>query len=97
MVQELKDFEKNWVVDVKNKSAKHNTGLLISYDSTNDDGSLRLVYTNVMSWNKLAYAKFGDVEKVEAFRSELTRQFVEIYKHRMNNSISMTKMYNGRE
>ena len=97
MSSELQDFEKNWVVDIKNKSAKHNTGLSVGYDYTNEDGSLRLVYTNMMSWNKLAYSKFGDVEKVEAFRDELTRQFIEIYKHRMVNSISMLVMSKGRE
>ena len=97
MPKELQDFEKNWTIDIKNKSAKHNTGLLIGYDSTNEDGSLRLVYTNMMSWNKIAYSKFGDAEKVEAFRNELTHQFIEIYKHRIVNSIPITAISKGRE
>ena len=98
MEKELKEFEKDWEIDLKNKSAKHRTGLTIGYDSTNEDGSLRLVYTGVMSWNKLVYASFKDVKKVETYRQELTRQFVDIYKHKMSNSISATAlMSKGRE
>ena len=97
MLKELQDFEKNWIIDIKNKSAKHISGLSIGYDSTNDDGSLRLVYTNMMSWNKTAYSKFGDVKKVEAFRDELTRQFIKIYQHKMANSIPMPAISRSRE
>ncbi len=98
MEKELKDFEKDWTIDIKNKSARHNSGLSIGYDSTEEDGSLRLVYTGVMSWNKATYAALGDVEKVEALRQELTRQFVEIYKHKMANTLQMSAiMSRGRE
>ena len=98
MEKELKDFEKDWTIDIKNKSARHNSGLSIGYDSTEEDGSLRLVYTGVMSGNKATYAALGDVEKVEALRQELTRQFVEIYKHKMANTLQMSAiMSRGRE
>lgn len=98
MEKELKEFEKDWEIDLRNKSAKHHTGLTIGYDSTNEDGSLRLEYTGVMSWNKVVYASFKDVKKVEAYRRELTRQFVEIYKHKMSNSISAAVIISkGRE
>lgn len=83
MVKELKDFINDWKLDLPNKMATHNTGLTIGYDSTNEDGSLRLSYTGVMSFNKLAYSQLGSGEKVELLRNELTRQFVEIYKQKM--------------
>lgn len=88
MSRDLNEFIKDWEIDLKNKSATHHSGLRIAYDATNEDGSLRLAYSGMMSWNKTAYAALKDVEKVELLRTELTNQFIEIYKQRMNVNFS---------
>ncbi|MDO4162712.1 MAG: hypothetical protein Q4D80_06915 [Pseudomonadota bacterium] len=82
-MSELKDFIDDWKIDLKNKSATHKSGLTIAYEARNDDGSLRLAYTGMMSWLKLAYSVTHDTKKIDEMRENLSNQFVEIYKQKM--------------
>ena len=67
-MEELKDFIDDWNIDIKNKSAIHKSGLKIAYDATNEDGSLRLAYTGMMKWQKLAYSITHDIKKIDEMR-----------------------------
>ena len=83
MTQELKDFIDNWQINVREKSAQHKSGLKIGYDSTNEDGSLRLSYSRMSTFIKNVLAESPSVEMVEKRRAELTREFLEIFKAKM--------------
>lgn len=86
---ELKDFIDDWNIDIKNKSATHKSGLKIAYDATNEDGSLRLAYTGMMKWQKLAYSVTHDIKKIDEMREALSKQFVEIYKNKMQTNLNI--------
>lgn len=86
---ELKDFINDWQIDIKHKSATHKSGLKIAYEAKNEDGSLRLAYTGMMKWLKLAYSVTHDTKKIEEMRESLSKQFVEIYKNKMQTNINI--------
>lgn len=86
---ELKDFINDWQIDIKNKSATHKSGLKIAYEAKNEDGSLRLAYTGMMKWLKLAYSVTHDTKKIDEMREALSKQFVEIYKNKMQTNINI--------
>lgn len=86
---ELKDFIDDWQIDSKNKSATHKSGLTIAYDATNEDGSLRLAYTGMMKWLKLAYGITHDTKKIDEMRETLSKQFIEIYKKKMQPNVNI--------
>ena len=83
MARELKDFIDNWQINMTEKSAVHKSGLKIGYDSTNEDGSLRLAYSGMSSFMKNTYAELKDVAAVEKRRDDLAQEFVEIFKQKM--------------
>lgn len=82
-MKEYDDFIKDWDVDIENKSAFHHSGLGISYDSKNEDGSIRVEYENLMKWQKKVYIETRSGLEVEKARRELTLQFAEIYSRQM--------------
>ena len=92
MTQELKDFIDNWQLNVREKSAVHNSGLKIGYDSTNEDGTLRLAYSGMSTFLKNTYAETKSIEAVEKRRAELTQEFVEIFKAKMTSDFSKTQI-----
>ena len=92
MVKELKDFIDNWQINIREKSAQHKSGLKIGYDSTNDDGSLRLAYSGMTTFLKNTFAETNSVEAVEKRRAELTQEFVEIFKAKMTTEFSKNTM-----
>ncbi len=92
MAQELKDFIDNWQINIREKSAQHKSGLKIGYDSTNEDGSLRLAYSGMTTFLKNTFAETNSVEAVEKRRAELTQEFVEIFKAKMTTEFSKNTM-----
>ena len=54
-----------------------------------EDGSLRLAYTGMMKWQKLAYSVTHDIKKIDEMRETLSKQFVEIYKHKMRTNVNI--------
>ncbi len=90
MAQELKDFIDNWQVNVNEKSAIHKSGLKIKYDKTNEDGSLRLAYSGMSTFLKNTFAETQNVEAVKQRQTELTQEFVEIFKQKMSPEFSKT-------
>ncbi len=92
MTRELNDFIDNWQVNIREKSAVHKSGLKIEYDSTNEDGSLRLAYSGMSTFLKNTFAEHKSVEVIEKRREELTQEFVEIFKQRMNPDFSKIPM-----
>lgn len=92
MVKELKDFIDNWQINIREKSAQHKSGLKIGYDSTNEDGSLRLAYSGMTTFLKNTFAETNSVEAVEKRRTELTQEFVEIFKAKMTTEFSKNTM-----
>ena len=84
-MKEYEDYIKDWDVNIETKSAYHHSGLGISYDSMNEDGSLRVKYDNLMKWQKKVYIETRSGEEVEKTRRELTRQFAEIYDKQMQS------------
>lgn len=92
MVKELKDFIDNWQINIREKSAQHKSGLKIGYDSTNEDGSLRLAYSGMTTFLKNTFAETNSVEAVEKRRAELTQEFVEIFKAKMTTEFSKNTM-----
>lgn len=89
---ELKDFINDWKIDLKNKSASHKSGLKIGYDSTNEDGTLRLAYSGMSTFMKNTYAETKSTEAIEKRRMELTQEFVEIFKTQMTPNFSKTRI-----
>lgn len=83
MARELKDFINDWEISIKEKSAQHKSGLKIWYDSTNEDGSIRLAYSGMSTFLKNTFAETKSVEATEKRRAELTQEFVEIFKAKM--------------
>lgn len=92
MSQELENFIDNWQVDIRTKSAVHKSGLKIGYDSTNEDGSLRLAYSGMSTFLKNTFAETKSVEATEKRRAELTQEFVEIFKAKMMPQFSKTNI-----
>ena len=90
MVKELKDFIDNWQINVREKSAQHKSGLKIGYDSTNEDGTLRMAYSGMTTFLKNTFAETNSVEAVEKKRAELTQEFVEIFKEKMTVEFNKT-------
>lgn len=86
MTEELKDFIDNWQIDVKNKSAEHKSGLKVAYDSTNEDGSIRVATSGMSTFLKNTYAELQDDGAVDKRYKELTEEFVQIYKAQMTSS-----------
>ena len=97
MEKELKDFIDDWQVNVREKSAQHKSGLKIGYDSINEDGTIRLVYSGMSTFLKNTFAETKSVEAVEKRRAELTQEFVEIFKAKMTPEFSKTPMKPQRE
>lgn len=82
-MENLKNFIDNWQINIREKSAVHKSGLKIGYDSTNEDGSLRLVYSGMSTFMKSTFAETKSIEAVEKKRADLTQEFVEIFKAKM--------------
>lgn len=80
---ELKDFIDNWQINIREKSATHKSGLKIGYDSTNEDGTLRLAYSGMSTFYKNTFAETKSVEAIEKRQVELTQEFIEIFKAKM--------------
>ena len=97
MTQELKDFINNWQVNVREKSAVHKSGLKIGYDSTNEDGTLRLAYSGMSTFIKNTFSETQSIEAVELRRKELTNEFMEIFKYRMTPEFSKISVRSTRE
>ena len=97
MANELNDFINDWQINIREKSAQHKSGLKISYDSTNDDGSLHLAYSGMSTFLRNTFAETKSVEMVEKRRFELTNEFLEIFKAKMTPEFSKTPIKPARE
>lgn len=97
MAKELKDFIDNWQINIREKSAQHKSGLKIGYDSTNEDGTLRLAYSGMSTFLKNTFAETKSIEAVEQRRAELTNEFVEIFKAKMTPEFSKASIKPTRE
>ena len=97
MERELKDFIDDWQISIREKSATHKSGLKISYDSTNEDGTLRLAYSGMSTFMKNTFAETKSVDAVEKRRAELTSEFLEIFKAKMTPEFSKTAVKPTRE
>lgn len=85
-MKEYDEYIKDWDINIEDKSALHHSGLGVSYDSKNEDGSIKVKYDNLMKWQKKVYIETKSGQEVENTRKELTRQFYEIYSHQMVNA-----------
>jgi tRNA A37 threonylcarbamoyltransferase TsaD len=88
MEKELKDFIDDWQIDIKSKSAQHKSGLKIGYDSTNEDGTIRLAYSGMSTFLRNTFTELKSVEAVEKRRTELTQEFTQIFKAKMTTEFS---------
>ena len=43
----------------------------------------------MMKWQKLAYSVTHDIKKIDEMRETLSKQFVEIYKHKMRTNVNI--------
>ncbi len=98
MEERTEDFMNDWDINIEEKSARHKSGLRIGYDSTNEDGSLRLEYSGMSTFLRNTFSETKDMKLVEVKRNELTSQFLEIYKKNMmpqdtkNNEGNLSKI-----
>ena len=80
---ELEKFIDNWQINIREKSATHKSGLRIGYDSTNEDGTIRLAYSGMSTFFKNTFAETKSIEAIEKRKAELTQEFIEIFKAKM--------------
>ena len=97
MERSIEEFINDWQINVREKSAQHKSGLKIGYESTNDDGTLRLAYSGMSTFLKNTFAETKSIEAVEQRRAELTNEFVEIFKAKMTPEFSKASIKPTRE
>ncbi len=98
MEKNIEDFISNWKINIAEKSARHESGLKIGYDSTNDDGSLCLFYSGMATFSKNIYAQTQDMEAIDEKRNELTQEFLKIYKQKMmQQNVSVNELVKRHE
>jgi hypothetical protein len=81
--KKLEDFIQDWQINIKDKSATHNTGLKMRYLMDNEDGTLRIELDKLVTWEREQLKNDSNGTAIVKLRDSLVGEFARIYKEKM--------------
>ncbi len=84
----LGDFIHDWQIDIKNKAARHKSGLTMRHLMDNEDGTFRIEFLNLLQWEDAQLAQKKDRETIRQTTETLFNQFGLIYLKKIKPAIN---------
>lgn len=89
--KKVEDFIENWDIDVKNKSARHKSGIGFNFEYENEDGSLYVEIEDLISWQQKMLTSGQDPKSMDSELSTLRQEFSSIYKEKMTEKPKLSQ------
>ncbi len=87
------DFIQDWQIDIKNKAARHKSGLTMRHLMDNENGTFKIEFANLIEWEDAQLALRKDADTIRRLESELINQFGTLYLEKIkpeNDALSNT-------